>query len=390
MALRYGIETEIAAQRPSATAPGVNFTMALIGKMEVGATAAPGELQRETDVPADTKYGATSLITQALDVIEHVESVPVIVVPLDNGGTFADLDGTGAGTAGLREVMLAMTSEASLSLKGLYPELILAPGLFDTDTATNADLTTLKSIAKIMQSFIYTDSKADTATPTVEALAWAANNLVAPAGDFQRVRAACNLFDSAYGSDLPSSILLAAMTAQVQSARLGEDVMNRAIPAATAISPEYSFDTGDVTTQGQNLANHFLTPVVINNGQRVFWGRQGADGDLGDYGYLFVVEAVLRNLKKFFDAYIGRDLPPAELSLLCSIFNARLQSRVNRGELFDAVCIPDPRHGGGTGVDAADNSGYALVALERVPYAGKFSFQIHTGTGAVAAVEGIS
>ena len=130
--------------------------------------------------------------------------------------------------------------------------------------------------------------------------------------------------------------------------------------------------------------------MVINNGQRVFWGRQGAEGDLGDFGFLFVVEAALRDLKRFFDGYIGRNMPPSELSILCSIFNERLQSRVRRGELFDAVCIPDPRHGGGTGVDAADNAAYAVIGLERVPYAGKFFFQIHTGTGAVAAVEGIS
>ena len=283
--------------------------------------------------------------------------------------------------------MLEMTSQAALGLQGQYPELILAPNLFNSTTGASADLATLKSIARIMQGFIYTDAKADSAA---EALVWGMNNLAPEGGDFQRVRAACNIFDSAYGDGLPASILLAAMTAEVQTDKLGEDVMNRPIPAATAISPEYSFDTGDRTTQGQNLANHFLTPVVINNGRRVFWGRQGQDGELGDFGYLFVVEAVLRDLKRFFDAYIGRDMPPSELSILCSIFNARLRSRVNRGELFDAVCIPDPRHGGGTGVDAESNSGYALIGLERVPYAGVFHFQIHTGTGAVSAVEGIS
>lgn len=387
MVVRYGIQTEFAAAAPARAAPHVNFTFALVGRLATGATATPGVLQRETAVPADDKYGAASLITSALKVIEHIETAPVIVVPLASAGTFADVDASGALTISLRQLMLGMTAQAALGLGGEYPHLVLAPGLFTGATSANADLTALKGIAKVMQSYIYTDAKAAT---QAEAQAWAAANLAPVGGDLQRVRAACNTFDSPYGNGLPASILLAAMTADVQTTRLGEDVMNRPLPVATAVSPEWSFDTGDQSTAGQVLAaTHYLTPIVRNHANRVFWGRQGAPGDLGDYGYQFVVGEVLRGLKRFFDGYLGRDMPPSELSVLCSIFTERLRSRVNRGELFDAVCIPDPRFGGGTGVDPSDNAGYALLGLERTPYAGRFHFQLHTGSGAVALVEGI-
>ena len=112
MTLRYGIETTVADERPSENAPQVSLRIALVGRMDADATATAGELQRETSAPADAKYGDGSLITQALQIIEHIEQATVIVVPMAFSGSFADLDGTDTTKLiTLRSRMLATTSK---------------------------------------------------------------------------------------------------------------------------------------------------------------------------------------------------------------------------------------------------------------------------------------
>ena len=374
MTLRYGLDIDYADEHPSRRPEHLHVVAAIVGSPGSTGTAANLALYKETDVSnVGSRYLATSDLGIAISMFEAIEDITLVILPKKTAFVAADFNR-----------LLAAENELALDA---HPDVIIAPNLFNAASAVQALLGNLRSVAKTMRAKIITDGFAGT-SPT-DAKTWATNNLAAPHGDIQRVRATPNTVSWSGGSTTPGSILLGAMTALVQNDELGEDVMNRVLPLITGVAPAYSFDIEDASTQGQDLANAYLTPIVSVAGTFRFWGRKVASGERGDAGFQWVLEDAIRGLKKFFTNYAGRNQSPGELTLQCSIYNERLQERVKQRQLFAAACIPDPRYGNGSGVDVANDSAYVLLALQKTPSSDKFVFSVDTNTGAVEALEGL-
>ena len=376
MTLRYGLDIDLADQHPTGKPEHLHLIAAIVGDKGSAGTATTGALYKETDVTnVGSLYTAASTLGLGIHLFENIEDITLVILPTAAA--------TGVPTNAEMDKLLAAQNELALPR---HPDLIVAPTIANAAATASAPLAHLKSVAKSMRAKINVNAFA---TTDANAKTWATNNLSVPSGDIQRVRATPNTFAGPDGTAIPASLLLGAMTALVQNNELGEDVMNRDLPRITSASPAYSFDMEDASTQGQDLANAYLTPIVLIGGSYRFWGRQVAAGDLGDAGFQWVLDDVVRGLKTFFANYLGRNQLPGDLVLQASIFNDRLRHRVDTGQLTDAICIPDPRYGNGSGLDTHTNTGYVLLALQRTPYGGKFVFSLDTNTGAVAAVQGI-
>ena len=378
MTLHYGLDFDLLDQHPSRSPEHLHVIAAIVGYKGATGSATNGQLYKETDVSnvgATGLYLATSTLGLGISLFETIEDITLVILPTAAA--------TGIPSTTEMDKLLAAQNELSLPR---HPDLIVAPTIANAAATASTALAHLKTVAKSMRAKIIVDAFAST---HANALAWATANLTAPTGDIQRVRAVPNTFAWSGGSATPGSLLLGAMTAMVQNDELGEDVMNRVLPQITSASPAYGFDMEDASTDGQTLANAYLTPIVRIGGTYRFWGRQVAAGDHGDAGFQWVLDDIVNGLKTFFLNYLGRNMHVGDLALLCSIFNERLQVRVHREQLLDAVCVPDPRYGNGSGVDPHTNTGYPLLALQRTPYGGKYVFSLDTNTGAVQAVQGL-
>lgn len=453
MTLRTGIDISYADEHPHRRPEHLHVVAAIIGDQGAGTAVNGQLYRENTVENVGTLYAVTSPLGQAIAMFEAIEDITLVVLPatidglerveMDNEGTgytsppavtlAPKSGGNGAGAQahavvtngkvsvvvdqhgehydkGIDVTIAAPSSGTTATANGIvsrllhsemnhleaaegelhldaHPDVIVAPDLFNDGPDPHPTLAYLRRVAKSMRAKIITDAYAGN-SPT-DALRWATGNLAADQGDLQRVRATPNTVGWSGHTSTPGSILLAALTAEVQNDELGEDVMNRILPLITSVSPNYTFDIEDASTEGQVLANGYLTPIVSLNGTYRFWGRKVASGNRGDAGFQWVLEDAVRGLKKFFSEYIGRNQPPGELVLQCSIYNERLQHRVRIGQLFLAACIPDPRHGGGTGVDVHTDSAYVLLAIQRTPSSDKFVFSLDTNTGAVEALEGL-
>ena len=371
MTQQYGLVTEFEAIHLARTPTPIPMVIAIMSEDNGAGDAVDDTWYEETNTDntgagAGNRWDDAGVVAKAIKVCEDVGNFTLLACHVADWGI----------------------SLGNLEAQRRRPQIMLLPNPTTGHAMADANITDAKSTAKAIGAKICTDTDDEV---ELNAIAWAGLNMVKPADDLQRVRAAVGLWNGPVGDDLPGSLLMAPFQAYVQTRiQLGEDIMNYPLPEITGpgAGSLYSFSQRDNSTAGQTMAEAYLTPIVADRGVYVFWGRDLSDRPVDDAGFQFVYDQIINETLGHFAQYTGRNLAPDFLSVQCGIITSRLNIRRRRGQIRSGVCVPDPQNNTGAQIDA--NEAYIVLAFERVGYAGLISIRIDANAGSVVAVEGLS